>query len=193
MMKLSTYLLLFFFISIISCRKDSSSGSCGGRNTYNYLNEADKTKVPYNGFDSLVFVSNKNDTAICIGKGKEVYFNNYKINSNPDCQPDYLCNEVIEYKYSSKIDNKLNFIVSLKSWDYDGSADVLKIYFDNKVLGTIFSYLDTKYYSNHNVNGTLKSGLMFYEDTSYSTTFFYNLKEGILQFKTPTIEWNRIY
>jgi hypothetical protein len=193
MKKLQTYLLsLLIILSFTACKKDSSNGCGGTIKNYYYLSEADKAKVPYTGIDTLVFVSKTNDTAICIGQGKTTYYNVFQDPTNPDCAPREEYNEVVEYRYKSTVINKLDFIVSLKKWDYDGTMGVLKISFKDKILGTIFSYLNDKYYSNHVINGVNKSGLMFYEDTTYKTTLIYNHQEGILQFKTSDIEWNKI-
>jgi hypothetical protein len=85
------------FAIITSCSKDP--GPCGGQKTYYYLSEKDKAKVPYTGTDTLVFVSNTNDTAVCVGQGKKQFFTVEYDSGNPDCEPAEYYYEAYNYKY----------------------------------------------------------------------------------------------
>jgi hypothetical protein len=102
MRKLPTYLFVLLIIaSFTTCKRDSS-GPCGGRKSYYNLSDIDKAKVPYTGTDTLVFVSNTNDTAICIGQGKKQFYEKVaRIVSMGDCASDTDFYEAYNYKFST--------------------------------------------------------------------------------------------
>ena len=64
--KLFSILLLVMLIQ--SCSKTDPCPK-GQENYYN-LTDEEKSKIPYTGTDTLVFISDKSDTATLIGKGK---------------------------------------------------------------------------------------------------------------------------
>jgi hypothetical protein len=103
-MKHKISLLLIFFIStFFSCRKDDDT-PCDNKDYHYNLSEEDKSKVPYTGYDTLVFVSNTNDTAVCIGQGKKQFYlrtviPNYTINNCSIPSTDNY--EAYNYKFSS--------------------------------------------------------------------------------------------
>jgi hypothetical protein len=73
-------LLILFTSTFFSCRREGSL--CIPNHTYQNMMESDKLLVKYTGEDTLIFVNNFNDTAICIGQGKKQYYliepiNNY--------------------------------------------------------------------------------------------------------------------
>lgn len=57
--------------------------------------------MPYSGMDTIVFVSNTNDTAVCVGQGKTQFFWEYPYYSNPDCPPNVDYYEAYHYKIVS--------------------------------------------------------------------------------------------
>jgi hypothetical protein len=111
---LGLFTLMFF---IQNCSKDP--GPCGGQKTYYYLSEEDKAKVPYTGKDTLVFVSNTNDTAVCIGQGKKQFFTVEYDSGNPDCKPPEYYYEAYKNTFKST-PSKLNFEVTLYKKDKSG-------------------------------------------------------------------------
>ncbi len=113
------FILLLPLLSILiitSCKRDSS-GPCGGRKTYYQLSDIDKAKVPYTGADTLIFVSNTNDTAICIGQGKKQFYEKVaRIVSMGDCASDTDYYEAYNYKFST---NNFKFILDFNLYKDD--------------------------------------------------------------------------
>ena len=62
-------LLILLTSAFFSCRREGSL--CIPNHTYQNMMESDKLLVKYTGEDTLIFVNNFNDTAICIGQGKK--------------------------------------------------------------------------------------------------------------------------
>lgn len=113
-----------------------------GKKTYYNLSDVDKAKVPYTGNDTLVFVSNTNDTAICIGQGKEQIYTEVCFTS-VECEPN--CDYFDGYKYSFfDKNNLLNLLINQTQRD-----EVMDIYVSNTRLYPInLSFLTQKYYDD---------------------------------------------
>jgi hypothetical protein len=150
--------ILFLIMLMQSCTKDNEP--CGGNETYNYLSTEDKAKVPYTGTDTLVFVSNTNDTAVCIGQGKKRFYTvKYLSVRAGECQNDAYYYEAYNYKFK---DNKNLLDISLNIFKYDlDNFEVISIDIKDRTHGTLLSYLVDKHYSNFLINGYPKRGLMF--------------------------------
>ncbi|MFZ4798984.1 MAG: hypothetical protein ACOYMA_15895 [Bacteroidia bacterium] len=145
---MKTIKLLSIFLLVIfnqSCSKDK--GSCGGNKTNYYLSDVDKAKVPYTGTDTLVFVSNINDTAICIGQGKKLFYTSRSFSVNAgECEDDTYYYEAYNYKFKDR--NKF-LDIDLNIWkDNLKITDVISINIKENTYGTLLSYLVDKYYSN---------------------------------------------
>ena len=68
MKTLQNLIVLCLIATTFACG-DKDDG-CGERkDAYYYLSADAKSKIPYTGTDTLVFVSNTGDTARCIGQG----------------------------------------------------------------------------------------------------------------------------
>jgi hypothetical protein len=114
--------ILFLIMLIQSCTKDSEP--CGGNETYNYLSTEDKAKVPYTGTDTLVFVSNTNDTAVCIGQGKKRFYTvKYLSVRAGECQNDAYYYEAYNYKFVSNNSN-LKIETNIYKDDLSGSETI---------------------------------------------------------------------
>jgi hypothetical protein len=73
MKTLQNLIVLCFIATTFACG-DKDDG-CGERkDRYYYLSADAKSKIPYTGTDTLVFVSNTGDTARCIGQGTQVSY-----------------------------------------------------------------------------------------------------------------------
>ena len=176
---------------ITSCSKDP--GPCGGQKTYYYLSEADKAKVPYAGTDTLVFVSNTNDTAVCIGQGKKQFFTVEYDSGNPDCKPPEYYYEAYNYKYDCLNTNfKLDLNIFKK---FDGQLEIINPIVNSKYF---FIYC-RKVYDNPNsidirgiIYNNVSSVFMEYNDSAYQ--LFYNNKNGILKIenKDKSVIWELI-
>ncbi|MCX6186815.1 MAG: hypothetical protein NTU43_07440 [Bacteroidetes bacterium] len=186
MMKLSTYLLLFFFISIISCRKDSSNGCGGSIKTYHQLSDFDKAKIPYKVNDTLVFISKSNDTAICIGQGKK---QNFGVQSTPkvngDCDPDFDYYEFYDYNFKS---NNLKFNIALSIYKNDGYGfETVHFNFNETDLPLYCTDIGNPEYSTY-IDSIIVLG-KWYRSVSYAAKYFnpkldklyYNKEFGILK------------
>ena len=188
MKKLPTYLFVLLIIaSFTTCKRDSS-GPCGGRKSYYNLSDIDEAKVPYTGTDTLVFVSNSNDTAICIGQGKKQF---YEILSTPvangDCDPDFDYYEAYFYKFIDK-NNLLN--ISMNVWLCDlYMFDVMDITLNSvRVYPIRTSFFYEKYYNDS----------AFTNQSSYKTLRIndglgniiqYNIKKGVIQIQSNNKTW----
>lgn len=177
---------LMFFIQ--NCSKDP--GPCGGQKTYYYLSEEDKAKVPYTGTDTLVFVSNTNDTAVCIGQGKKQFFTVEYDSGNPDCKPPEYYYEAYNYKFIDT-NNLLNITLNIYKDDLN-TYDVLELYANEKLFYPInLEFLITKYYNdsvetNKGIYNTIK--IKFSDENVLQ----YNTQKGVLEIKANEKTW-RLY
>jgi hypothetical protein len=189
MKKLPSYFLALLVISsFTTCKKDSSNGCGGSIKSYYYLSVTDKAKVPYTGTDTLVFISNTNDTAVCIGQGKKQF---YEILSTPkvngDCDPDFDYYEAYYYKFIDK-NNMLN--ISMNVWLCDlYMCDVMDITLNSvRVYPIRTSFFYEKYYNDS----------AFTNQSSYKTLRIndglgniiqYNIKKGMIQIQSNNKIW----
>jgi hypothetical protein len=163
---------LMFFIQ--NCSKDP--GPCGGQKTYYYLSEEDKAKVPYTGTDTLVFVSNTNDTAVCIGKGKKQFFTVDYIGGNPDCEPAEYYYEAYNYKFIDT-NNLLNITLDIYKDDLVNN-EIMEINANKYKLYPInLSFLIEKYNDD-----SLKVNNLIYPVNKIGSFIKYNLKKGIMYY-----------
>ncbi len=102
-MALTKLLSLIFIIMLTqSCSKDTSCGNTNDIvNNYN-ISDDDKSKIPFKGNDTLIYISDAGDTATLIGTGKKVYIDQVRkdISGNADCPKYNLDNkETIGIEY----------------------------------------------------------------------------------------------
>jgi hypothetical protein len=184
-MKTKFLIILSLLAIITSCTKDP--GPCGGQKTYYYLSEEDKAKVPYTGTDTLVFVSNTNDTAVCIGQGKKQFFTIDYDSGNPDCKPPEFYYEAYRNTFKSA-PSKLNFEVTLYK-KYISGLETIHFLNNNEIEIDYKIYLIDidninvgNYKDSINILGvwhksvTKSNGL----DNPLNGTVFYNKKDGFL-------------
>ncbi|NDC31090.1 MAG: hypothetical protein EBZ58_09195, partial [Bacteroidetes bacterium] len=73
-----TKLLYIAIISLLfilqACKRDTDCGDLSDVITNYNIADSNKAKIPYTGTDTLVFVSDANDTAVLIGQGKNTYY-----------------------------------------------------------------------------------------------------------------------
>ncbi|MES2560144.1 MAG: hypothetical protein V4590_10410 [Bacteroidota bacterium] len=116
-MKSSINIFLFLLLAVLmqSCDSDKQEPCKDSYTTVN-LTDFQKTRCPYTGSDTLVFVSDQNDTAYCYGIGKSTYFIQTSKRPNPDGCSLHTAFETIEYSYSCNnalFTNSLKIIIGL--------------------------------------------------------------------------------
>jgi hypothetical protein len=126
--KTNSILLFAFTLSCVflfnTCKKNNSD-PCAGltSQTHNYYVSPDnKSKIPYTGTETLVFVSNTGDTVTLYGQGKQSAANVFSAPSSND--PD--CGNIISY------------------WDFENILITFKgsnIVFNKFVYGLGYSYM----------------------------------------------------
>jgi hypothetical protein len=85
-----------------SCGPKEGCDDHESKNTYYKINEATKSKIPFSGTDTLVYISMDGDTATLIGQGKKSYTEKVavKLSTDPSCPAyDYDYFEHIEFSH----------------------------------------------------------------------------------------------
>lgn len=188
MKKLQTYLLsLLIIVSFTACKRDSSNGCGGSIKSYHFLSDANKAKVPYSGTDTLVFVSNANDTAVCIGQGRKQF---YEVLSTPvangDCDPDFDYYEAYYYKFIDK-NNLLN--ITMNIWENDlYTWEVMDININTYRLYPVnLRFLITKYYDD-----SITINNVTWQVNKIGSFIKYNLQKGIMYCENDNKKWTLI-
>jgi len=99
--KISTILIAFLLGCIVcftTCKKNS--GCPDATNTYYNLSADEKSKIPYSGTDTLIFLSNTGDSAKLFGHGKTDNYNTQSYwQATPDCPQTTTNCEIISTTY----------------------------------------------------------------------------------------------
>ncbi len=185
-------LLLIILSSVFfSCRKDIDPCDFDP-NSYNYLSNDNKVKIPYNGDELLMFTNNFGDTAICIGKGREQFF-------TTDNWYDYGCERQMFSHYEAF---RIKFLDENKKLN----IEIIAYYYDERmksgtILYKISGNFSTTYTGNfastiprwetYPANSSSKNYLTipsinFDQNTD---TIFINLKKGIVKFNIKETNW----
>ena len=182
-------LKLFSIITLImftqSCTKNIN---CGDTNdmiyTYNVA-DSNKAKIPYSGYDTLIFISDKGDTATLIGQGKKTYYTTKTTNiGNADCPK----NEIGKYENVEFVFNSTNkFVGSIKISLFktnnvrNPTTNILSFTVNNKFIDdTAIEWIESIKQPQDSIffNGGFFSGI--YMD---KFNVLLNYKNGILKFK----------
>ncbi|MDP1725294.1 MAG: hypothetical protein Q8M15_00820 [Bacteroidota bacterium] len=184
-----TYLLLILFatFSLHNCKKDNNNTKCGGDKYYYYLSEPAKSKVPYSGTDTLVFVSNNHDTAVCMGQGKKQFYVTSSFYANPDCPPNTDYYEAFNYKFIDKND-KLNLEINL--YKNDGYvSEVMDMNINSTRLYPINLIYMYEWYYNDSVSTNMRQYKTFKLNFGLGNIVHYNLMKGIIQIQSKINVW----
>ena len=187
MMKTKTSHILFFILSLSSvlffsnCQKQNPCRATV--HSYNNISADEKSKIPYIGTDTLVFISNTSDTAKLIGQGKSSYYNVIQDHSNPDC-PAQSENDYEINKFSFTGTN--NFLSSI---DYTVSMGDIPGYNQSLVHINIINKPFQSYALIDIFKDTLQIGVKTYQGiilkgsatNNTSDYIFYSYPEGILK------------
>jgi len=183
-------IFLLFTSTFFSCRKDDDT-PCDNKDYHYNLSEEDKSKVPYTGYDTLVFVSNTNDTAVCIGQGKKQYYlrtviPNYTINNCSIPSTDNY--EAYNYKFSS---NNSKFDIDFNIYQKYGEgigSKTINIIYNNKYEFVLFLSQINKKSSDSYIDSIITQEV-WYKDVSITflnfdkslNRLFYNQEFGIIK------------
>jgi hypothetical protein len=187
--KIIYFLLLMSVIAMHSCSK---SEPCNAKDiiTYYNLTEEQKSKIPYKGSDTLMFLSDAGDTAILWGQGVNHYTEKISTRSlTGDC-PDHEYDQIenietnfignnpefsyLIIKYKAKIsgwadDGMFNFGVLL-NFNYYSFAHL-------NFINNSENYKDSLMYLGNHIQGVnLTDERKFFE-------YFYNFNHGIMRIK----------
>lgn len=174
--------------------------------TYN-IPDSNRLKIPYTGTDTLVFVSNANDTVMYVGSGKNSQYSVFTSNINPNPDPD--CPR-IEKKYFENF--RIGFIINKETYkwisynvylpspnDISSIQNASNIEITEHVSQDIYRIIaHTNFESLNNrkgfddslfINGVYKKG--YYIDSNRDV--LYNNAEGLLKFKDiNNLVWRKI-
>ncbi len=177
---LSTLLL---FIS--SCSKDP----CGSYQSkeYNYfLNDSTKAQIPFNGYDTLTYTSNKGDTALLIGKWKINSIDSRKVNTsgNPDCpKNDIYRNEFVDVLYLGSNQNlfSLTFNSTVNNWKDEYTKTIINNI--SEYNGYTYNYNSVLLYTTPVIIGSQTIYGFDLDRKDGLPSFVYNKAFGLLQIK----------
>lgn len=183
--QLCLILLLIAIIFLHACKRDNNCGDLSDVITNYNIADSNKAKIPYTGTDTLVFVSNANDTVTLIGRGKNTHYESVRnsLNGNSDC-PKY---EVIKYENIdiNFISNNDTLITSIYYKVYHPIHDVnytyINLYLNTKGLSSYpFELLNNKVFEDSVLvkNKYIKG---YYIDSNRSQVL-YNYQKGIIKF-----------
>ncbi len=176
--------LLVFLVTICSlqnCAKDPCKGiDPYPPDEYHNVPEQDLSKIPYTGFDTLVYVSDSGDTAALYGHGRFEYHDEIKASKAIHCYSSYSrLYQHLEYSFAGN-DSLNTVLYNVYMNDYDETG----LYFRLNKLGvggsTLFYNLDSQYNSSIVLNG--KNIPARWVAKSY-VEFYYNYRYGFLQIK----------
>ena len=112
-------LLCLGVLYLNSCKPNEQSPCQTTNNTNTDFTAAELAKVPYNGFDTLYFLSKTGDTNIVVGGGKQYYYDIEHTTVPPDCPP----NQTIQhqaYKINfTPIKGNLSFTLRQRQINYE--------------------------------------------------------------------------
>jgi hypothetical protein len=95
-------MLMIVLMQMLGCKQggDSCDDSNRKPDEYRNLSEDDKNKIPYGtGYDSLVYISNMQDTAILYGKGRREYYEKDYVEGPCVGYGYYICAQNIYYNF----------------------------------------------------------------------------------------------
>jgi len=201
MMKTRFYFILIFAIGIsilILINRCTKYDPCEGHpsQTYNYyVSDSNKSKIPYTGTDTLVFVSDSGDITTLYGTGKQTLIKTFSEQStlNPDCgNVSYWNFERIVMTFTGT-SIKLNKFVYSLSYDYVSGSPPTPVRQSNGLgfefssgIGVFISCGTFTIYANNiadytdsvTINGYVYKGINLCD----SSNVLYNYNYGILRF-----------
>ncbi|MES2653956.1 MAG: hypothetical protein V4620_00095 [Bacteroidota bacterium] len=194
MKTIHTFIFIIISLLLQSCGKETDGCPQSTNDFYN-LTDAEKSKIPYTGTDTLLFISNQGDTATLIGQGKNQTYNNVTVSlGNPDCGGTNSKNyQKVNYSYLNSKMNKismLNFSLFVDDVSNPNPFDVyVDFVFNNGVSN--YSFISRTNYLNGQVdysdsiiiNSTMIKGIKLSSKQDTGSYIFYNKQFGLLEIK----------
>lgn len=181
-----TYLLIIRLIILLfvfqACKRDTHCGDQSDIIDFKYVTDENKGKIPYTGKDTLIFISDANDTATLIGQGQNTYFEtvNQNLGTN-DCQKKYIGKyENIELRFTG---NNLLSSIQIKYYtnEYEDQIFAATATSNNLFLNT--NECSLKYNNDeNNYTDSILINNKYYRGIN-NRGVFYNAKDGILRIK----------
>ena len=192
-MKANQFLLTIICLLIIySCKRESPCSSYTSKNFKFLLADSTKAQIPYNGNETLMFISNQGDTAILIGQGKinQVVTGGVNVSNDPACPKyDDYSYEYVNIEYKGNNENLFHVFYRVNS--DKGNEENTNVVINDKFEYEAYSgyYNDTSRYNipilikNNKVNGLKLYGID-------NKPIYYNKAYGILKIQ---LDSNLIY
>jgi len=196
-LNIKSFLFTILCLILIKACKPSEA-VCGDLSdvviTYN-IADSNKVKIPYKGSDTLIFISDANDTSILIGQSKKTYYQNIiKGLSSGDCPRSSVEKyETIDYYYRDVNSVLTNFKFTTDLYyNFGGkpTATYISLLINNieishsaiEYINSIKSPEDSVYLNNNYIGG------IYWEFNSVRSTLF-SFKYGILKFRYGNKIW----
>ncbi len=183
--KMKLFLLSILFVMLLqSCTKDNKcSDSKDVIINYN-IADSNEAKIPYTGTDTLVFISDKGDTATLIGQGKKTIYTQIIKSVNDDCTKSTIYNYenlkcifigenkfLTNFQYCSYMDNKVQ----------SPSLTTITLYSNGNIIAnSSYEFL----YSREIPDDSVLLSNIFYKGNyiNYNKTALFNSQLGIIKF-----------
>lgn len=172
------------FLTIYSCSKPCPDYQS---KTYNYfLRDSTKAQIPFNGYDTLTYISNMGDTALLIGKWKINSIDTKKINrsGSPDCpQIDIYNYEIVNVIYLGSNPYLHTIFYSLTVDNWNDEQTIFNINYEPEFKTSSSFFNNTlSYITPINIGSQIINGRTV-DRKDGTASFVYNKTYGILQIK----------
>ena len=198
--KKNYFVLLMAVTAMLGIQSCGKGSPCEGRDmtdeiTVYTIADSIKAKIPYTGWDTLVFVSDAGDTATLYGQGKRTYFKESFNSTSGDCPKQtirrYENNDFV-FLGSKNLSN-LYFVVYRNHLDINPSTNSIKISSNDAVIDiTNYKYLDSpkRIFDSILLNGIYHKGV--YTDDIKKNILF-SFSQGVLLFNdNQNVRWTKI-
>jgi hypothetical protein len=179
-------LAIFSLLLICSCKRETNCGDLSDVITNYNISGEDKAKIPYTGSDTLIFISDVNDTAILIGQGKNIYYTKERNSlSSGDCPrmgednfENFAINfngpnadlSILKYVFYMTKDKRGGVYITINNNTYPESINFL----NNPYYYTDSTLIENKYYKGCIINSTNKFTTLYNYQFGFLSIFVNN-------------------
>lgn len=161
-------------------------------NSYYNISDAEKSRIPFTGTDTLVYISSNGDTAILYGQGKKAFTDKVAVKWDPDpgCGTyDYNNIENVEFTFIGNHHDLNRIFIDLNAGIYspdEAKADI--------VIGSILyrTYLQALNHPSNYIDSITIGGITYFGIKIYgemNMPYLYNREYGLLQITTSGKTW----